>query len=81
MIRRLVRNDAEELTALFVANREFLVPYVPDQPESFLTVQAQRERIAVAEHLYGILDDGALAGTMALSKLAHGSFQSASLGY
>lgn len=81
MIRRLVRDDAEELTALLVANREFLAPYVPDQPESFLTVQAQRERIAVAEHLYGILDDGALAGTMALSNLAHGSFQSASLGY
>jgi len=81
MIRRLVPDDAEELAALLVANREFLAPYVPEQPESFLTVQAQRERIAAAEHLYGILDDGMLAGTIALSNLARGSFQSASVGY
>lgn len=81
MIRRLVPGDAEELAALLVANREFLAPYVPDQPPSFLTAQAQRERIAAAEHLFGIFDDGALAGTIALSNIARGSFQSASLGY
>ena len=54
---------------------------MPDQPASYLTVEAQRARITAAEHLYGILEDGALAGTVALSNLAHGSFQSASLGY
>jgi len=37
MIRRLVPDDAEKLAAPLVANREFLAPYVPDQPQSFLT--------------------------------------------
>lgn len=81
VIRRLVPDDAEELTALLVANREFLSPYMPDQAESFLTVQVQRERIAIAEHLYGIVDDGDLIGTVALSNLVRGAFQSANLGY
>jgi ribosomal-protein-alanine N-acetyltransferase len=82
VIRRLVPEDVEELTRLLSANRAFLAPYEPERPEGFFTVEAQRERIAAAEHLYGILDDdGALAGTIALSHVVHGSFQSASLGY
>jgi ribosomal-protein-alanine N-acetyltransferase len=80
-IRRLVTGDADELTALLAANREFLAPYVPEQPAAFYAAGAQRERIARAEHLYGILDAGALAGTVALSNLVRGAFQSASVGY
>jgi ribosomal-protein-alanine N-acetyltransferase len=82
VIRRLTPDDAQELDRLLSANRAFLAPYEPERPEGFFTVEAQRERIAAAEHLYGILDDaGALAGTIALLHVVHGSFQSASLGY
>ncbi len=80
-IRRLVPGDAEELTALLAANREFLAPYVPDQPAGFFRANTQRARIARAEHLYGILDRGALAGTIALTNLVRGEFQSANVGY
>ena len=80
-IRRLVPGDAEELTALLAANRAFLAPYVPDQPAGFFRANTQRARIARAEHLYGILDRGALAGTIALTNLVRGEFQSANVGY
>ena len=80
-IRRLVPDDAEELARLLAANREFLEPFEPERPEGFLAVAAQRDRLAAAEHLYGILDHGALAGTIALSNVMRGSFESATVGY
>ncbi|MFO7571525.1 MAG: GNAT family protein [Gaiellaceae bacterium] len=36
--------------------------------------------MADREHLYAILDEGVLAGTIALSNLARGAFQSANVG-
>ena len=80
-IRRLTPDDADELVALLVANRESHGPYQPIRPDGFFTVGAQRERLAVTEHLYGILDGDALAGAIELSNLARGPFQSASVGY
>ena len=74
-------DDAEELVRLLSANRVFLAPSSPEQPEGFFTVEAQRERLGAAEHLFGIVDEGALAGTIALSNLVRGAFQSANLGY
>ena len=81
MIRRLVPDDAEELARLLSTNRSFLAPYEPERPEGFFTVSAQRERLEAAEHLFGILDEGTLAGTIALLNLVRGAFQSANLGY
>jgi len=81
VIRPLVPADAAELAALLVSNREVLAPYSLDQPEAFFTAEGQHERIEKAEHLYGIVDDGRLAGTISLSNLVRGPFQSASAGY
>ncbi|HZN21064.1 MAG TPA: GNAT family protein [Gaiellaceae bacterium] len=81
MIRKLTSDDAAELTALLVANRELHRPYVPDRREAFFEVESQRERLEAAEHLYGILDEGRLAGVVEISNVARGPFQSATLGY
>jgi ribosomal-protein-alanine N-acetyltransferase len=81
MIRRLTSDDAEELARLLVANREPHRSFQPLRFDAFFTVETQRDRLATTEHLYGILDGEALAGTIALSNLARGPFQSASIGY
>jgi ribosomal-protein-alanine N-acetyltransferase len=81
ILRPLETADAEELARLLSANRVFMAPYGPERPEGFFTVEAQRERLVAAEYLFGIFDEGALAGTIALSNLVRDVFQSASLGY
>ena len=81
MIRRLTTADAEELAALLVANREFLAPFEPVRPERFFTPVGQAERIAEHANLFAILDDEAIAGTIAISNVVHGAFCSATLGY
>ena len=81
-IRRLTSEDAGELAALLVANREFLAPFEPDRDESFYTVVGQRERIESGEQQpFAILDGSRIAGVVALSNIARGPFQSANLGY
>jgi ribosomal-protein-alanine N-acetyltransferase len=88
-IRPLTADDAEVLAALLARNRDFLRPTEPARPPDFYTVTAQIERLGVFEHqretgtgyAYAILDDGELAGTIALSNVARGIFQSANVGY
>jgi len=67
------------LLALRFANRDFLRPFEPERDDSFFTLEAQRARIG--EHSYAILDGDAIAGTISLSNVARGAFQSANLGY
>ena len=81
MIRRLTSADAPELARLLAENRAFLAPFEPDWPDEFWTVDVQRERIRASEHLYGIVDDGSLAGTATLSNIVRGVFDSATVGY
>ena len=81
MIRKLTPQDAEEVTRLLVANREQHRPFVPLLSDTFFTVDAQRERLTVSDHVYGILDADALAGTITLSNLVGDPFRSASVGY
>jgi [ribosomal protein S5]-alanine N-acetyltransferase len=81
VIRKLTSDDAAELTALLVANRELHRPYVPDRRDAFFEVESQRERLEAAEHLYGIFDEGRLAGAVQISNVTRGPFQSATLGY
>ena len=81
MIRRLTPEDAEELAALHVANREAASPHWPDLPDIFFTRDGQRARVVSADHLYGIVDVGSLAGTIELSNVVRGPFQSGSVGY
>ena len=81
MIRRLQRDDAEELAALLRANRDFLAPFDPVRDERFFTAEGQVERIAQHGNLFAILDDGEIAGTIALSNVWLGAFRSANIGY
>jgi [ribosomal protein S5]-alanine N-acetyltransferase len=81
-IRPLTSEDAGELAALLVENREFLAPFEPDRDERYYTVEGQRERIESGEQqAFVILDGDRIAGIVALSHIARGPFQSANLGY
>lgn len=82
MIRPLVAADAEALLALRVANRSFMEPFDPQRGDDFFTLERQRE-IARNEGgtTFAIVDDGELAGTISLSNVSRGFFQSANVGY
>jgi ribosomal-protein-alanine N-acetyltransferase len=81
VIRPLVPEDAQELTALLVANRGFTRPFDPERDDRFYSVSFQERVIRERANLYGILDEDAIAGTIALSNIVHGAFRSANLGY
>jgi ribosomal-protein-alanine N-acetyltransferase len=84
-----VRGDAEELGDLLARNRDFLAPYEPDRAVSFFTVAGQRARLDELEErrragvgdVFAILDGAAIAGTISLSNVVRGAFQSANVGY
>jgi [ribosomal protein S5]-alanine N-acetyltransferase len=88
-IRPAVRDDAAALAALFAAQREHLGPWDPRRDPGFYTragqrarlVAAERDRAAGATFRYVILEDGELAGEVAISNVVRRSFQSANLGY
>jgi ribosomal-protein-alanine N-acetyltransferase len=84
-IRPIQPEDAEELAALYAANRAFLAPYEPVRPEDFFTAEGQRERIerqlADGTHPFAILDDGAIAGTINVFHIMRESLQSCTIGY
>ena len=85
MIRTVRPEDAEELAALYSANREFLAPYEPVRPDDFFTADGQRKRlerqIADGTHPFAILDDGAIAGTINVFHIVRESLQSCTIGY
>ena len=85
MIRLLGADDAEELAALYLANREFLRPFEPARDEAFFTVERQRERIEQSAEgdrwMWAIVDDGAIAGLIALNDVLRGALQLANVGY
>lgn len=85
----LQRRHAVALAHLYQANRLFLAPYQPLADDSFYTSTAQLERISATmrrtradeSYSYAIELHGALVGTLTLSDVVRGSFQSAHLGY
>jgi [ribosomal protein S5]-alanine N-acetyltransferase len=82
IIRLLVASDAEPLLALRIANRTFMARFDPARDDSFFTLEHQGEIASNQQGLvFAILDNGLLAGTIALSNLAYGPFGSASVGY
>src|SRR3954454_22295353 len=88
-IRPLEARDAAALLDLRLENREFMEPFDPARPGSFFTLDGQRElvqtaiarREADAQYIYAILDDGEVAGTISISNVVRGAFQSANVGY
>ena len=85
----LQRRHAVALADLYLANRTFLAPYQPLADDSFYTSTAQLERITATRrrtradetYSYAIELDGVLVGTLTISDVLRGSFQSAHLGY
>jgi ribosomal-protein-alanine N-acetyltransferase len=82
--------DVPELTALAVANREFLAPTNPVTPEHAYTVDGQSALVDVALTRHAndlmlphvIIDvDGAIAGRINLNSIIRGAAQCASVGY
>ncbi len=84
MIRLLTSADAEEIAALYVANRDFLAPFEPDRTDEFFTAAFQRRRIeAGGEDLWrwAILDGERIAGTISLADVLRGALQLGNVGY
>lgn len=89
MIRPLTPEDAEELTALLVSNREVFAPVMPDREQGYYTVAFQRGRLAESARrsaegdgwLFAIADEGTIAGTIALNDVIGGPLQLANVGY
>jgi ribosomal-protein-alanine N-acetyltransferase len=84
VIREVGVGDADELAALYSANREFLAPFEPIRPDAFFTAAGQRERLSrpVEGWRFAILDDdGAIAGAINVTNVVRGAFHSANVGY
>jgi len=85
VIRPLRPEDAEELAALYLANREFLAPFEPVRPPEFFTAAGQRGRLRRQldgdTHPFAILDGGAIAGTINVFHVVRESLQSCAIGY
>ena len=82
--------DVTELTALALANREFLAPYNPTMPDVMFTHDGQAANVAevLGRHTDGtmlphvIVDtDGTIAGRINLNSIIRGAAQTASVGY
>ena len=84
-IRPLLVADAEELTRLYRANREFLASNEPVRPPEFFTPEGQRRRIkeraADGFHQFAILDGDAIAGTINVFHIVREMLQSGTIGY
>jgi ribosomal-protein-alanine N-acetyltransferase len=83
-IRPVTADDAEELAALYAANRDFLAPFEPIRPGAFYTAAGQRERLAAPPddvYRFAVVDDGAIAGVINLANIVRGAFLSATVGY
>ena len=82
-------DDAEALTSLLRANREFLAPWEPLREDGYFTVEAQRQILAGQLEAFAreatvplvIVDGGRLAGRITVNGITRGAFQSASIGY
>ena len=82
IIRRLTPDDAGELAAVLVENREFLARSSPVQGKRFFTAEGQRERLeSDGSERFAILDGGRIAGTVSLSSIVLDPLRSATLGY
>jgi [ribosomal protein S5]-alanine N-acetyltransferase len=84
-IRPIQLADAEELAALYFANRDFLAAVEPIRFDGFFTAENQRRRIeertADGFHQFAILDGGAIAGTINVFHIVREVLESGTIGY
>ncbi|MFS4096840.1 GNAT family N-acetyltransferase [Streptomyces sp. AF1A] len=89
-LRLLTRADAGALSAAYTENRAHLRPWEPRRPESFFTVDGQRERVegllrqfaaGSAVPLVFQAADGRIVGAITLTGISRGPFCSAHVGY
>ena len=88
-LRLVTPDDVPGLTALVVANRDFLAPYEPERDESFFTEETQRRVVegALEKHATGlcvplvVLARGEVVGRLTVADVVRGAFESAHLGY
>lgn len=89
-LRLVTPDDADELAAVYVENREFLAPWEPVREDEFFESGSQRAAIErmLDEHAadrmvpFVILGPaGEIAGRLTLNNVVRGAFQSASVGY
>jgi ribosomal-protein-alanine N-acetyltransferase len=84
VIRLLQPADAEELAALYAANREFLTPFEPERGDEFFTADFQRRRIERVGHdlwRWAIVDGGEMVGMIALADVVRDALQLGNVGY
>jgi len=85
VIRPVRPEDAEELAALYDANRDFLAPFEPVRPTEFFTGEGQarrlRRQLADDTHPFAILDGGWIAGTINLFGIVRDGPESGVIGY
>jgi ribosomal-protein-alanine N-acetyltransferase len=84
VIRLLEPADAEELAALYRANRTFLAPFEPDRADEFYTAAHQRRRIErIGRDLWrwAILDSDEMVGMIALVDVVREEVQLGNVGY
>jgi ribosomal-protein-alanine N-acetyltransferase len=85
VIRPVRPEDAEELAALYLANRDFLAPFEPARPPEFFTADGQRKRLerqlADETHPFAILDGEAIAGSVNLFRIFRDGPASGVIGY
>ena len=82
IIRRLTSEDAGELAAVLVENREFLARSSPVQGKRFFTAEGQQERLeSDGSERFAILDGGRIAGAVSVSNVVRDPLESATLGY
>ena len=88
-IRPAVRADAGDVAALFAAQREHLAPWDPRREPGFFSRAGQcarltaveRDRDAGTAYRFLIVENGELAGEVAITNVVRRAFQSANLGY
>jgi len=84
VIRLLTADDADELAALYLENREFLTPFEPYREEEFFTAAHQRRRIAaIGDDLWrwAIVDDSRIVGMVSIADVIRGALQLGNVGY
>jgi ribosomal-protein-alanine N-acetyltransferase len=88
-VRLVSDGDAAALTAVLLANREFMAPWEPIREPSYFTEQHQHDEIAHARRRFEqnralpcvIVHEGKIVGRVNLNNIVHGVFCSADLGY